>query len=121
MLLTSKHKSYERKKNRRRTQRTRTSALPAPGVEPALTGAAEAASAHAAERAVQHTVARGLVVPLRSYIVRGCLGASEVFGGIAEGIPLAMLTWKVGKAAYKTAVANASGGCRPGLSYITHP
>jgi hypothetical protein len=74
-----------------------------------------------ASEAVQYTAEKGLVVPLRSSIVRRWLGASEFFGAAAEVIPLAMLTWDITNAAWETAKANYSGGCRPGLSYLTHP
>ena len=91
-----------------------------PGDE-ALSQTAEAASTYTAGKAAQWAAERGLIVPLRSSIVRTWLGASEFFGAAAEVIPLAMLTWAVGNAAWQTAKANYSGQCRPGLSYLTHP
>ena len=92
-----------------------------PPNDEALSKTAEAASTATAAKAWEWAADRALSYPLKSSVVRTWLAASEALGAFAEAVPLAFAIYDVGKASLKTAVANAKGECRPGLSYITHP
>jgi hypothetical protein len=69
-----------------------------PSISTGVQGAVDSASNAAVTAAAVHSVERGLVVPLRSSIVRAGVGASEALGEVSGWITVANLYYGIAKA-----------------------